>query len=136
MRFGKKSIVTLAMIGALSVGTTALGNQEDRRAAMKAIGAASKAISEGTDVAANAAIIAEKAGMIPELFATEEITGDSTALPIIWEKSDDFNAIGAKLVDAANIVADVAGGGGDVAAAGKAMGAVCGECHGDYRVKR
>lgn len=130
-----------ALIGLLVTGMAlgsgaALGNQEDRRAAMKAIGGAAKALSQGKDAAANATIVAEKAAMIPVLFEANEITGDSTALPVIWEQFDDFSAKGTELEQAALAVLAAAEGGGDVAAAAKAMGATCGGCHKTYREKK
>lgn len=131
-----KKIVLAGILGSMALGaTSAYGNQEDRRAAMKAVGAAAKAISGGTDVVANANLIAEKAAQIPALFEANEITGDSTSLPLIWEQFDDFTAKGAALEQAALAVASAAESGGDVAAAAKAMGGTCGACHGMYRVK-
>ena len=125
-----------AVVTAASLALTtsiALANQADRRAAMKEIGAASKAIRGGTDVAANAQKIAEIAVTVPALFETEEITGDSEALPAIWQNFDDFTAKAAGLEQAALAVVAAADSGGDIAAAGQALGGACGACHKSYK---
>ena len=129
--FAGVAVATIAIFG-----TTAIAGQEDRRAAMKTIGKSAKAISQGTDAVANAQMIVDAAKMIPVVFETEEITGDSTALPLIWQQWDDFTAKGTDLETAAMAVLDAAQNGGDVGAAAKAMGATCGACHKDYRVKK
>jgi len=100
---------------------------------MKQIGGAAKAISGGADVAANAQKIVDLAGQVPMLFEANEITGDSTALPAIWENYDDFTAKAGNLQAAAQAVVDAANGGGDVASAAKAMGGTCGACHKSYK---
>jgi len=64
---------------------------------ISAVGAAAKAIRGGTDVAANAQKIADIAAQIPVVFETNEITGDSEALPAIWENWDDFLVKGTGL---------------------------------------
>ena len=73
--------------------------------------------------------------MIPALFETNEITGDSKALPVIWEQYDDFTTKGAGLEQAALAVLAAANSGGDVAAAAKEMGATCGACHKVYKTR-
>jgi len=90
-------------------------------------------ISGGADVAANAQKIVDLAGQVPMLFEANEITGDSTALPAIWENYDDFTAKAGNLQAAAQAVVDAANGGGDVASAAKAMGGTCGACHKSYK---
>ncbi len=129
-----KLIITL--ISAAALGATAImatATQADRRAAMKEVGAAAKAIRKGTDVAANAQKLADLAAQIPVVFETNEITGDSEALPAIWENWDDFLVKGKGLEEAAMAVVAAAGGDGDMAAAGKALGASCGACHKGYK---
>lgn len=131
-----RTSIIVALVGSLSLTAGfSLAGQTDRREAMKAIGAAAKALSKGEDPVVHATVIAEKAGMIPALFETNEITGDSKALPVIWEQYDDFTAKGAGLEQAALAVLAAANGGGDVAAAAKEMGATCGACHKVYKTR-
>lgn len=128
--------ISITLISAAALAATALvatATQADRRAAMKEVGAATKAIRGGTDVAANAQKIADIAAQIPIVFEANEVTGDSAALPAIWENWDDFKAKGAGLEQAALALAAAANDGGDVAAAGKALGGACGACHKSYK---
>jgi len=129
-----KRVITLISAAALSAtAMVATAGQADRRAAMKEVGAAAKAIRGGTDVAANAQKIADIAAQIPVVFETNEITGDSEALPAIWENWDDFLVKGTGLETAALAIVTAANSGGDVAAAGKALGQACGACHKGYK---
>jgi len=128
--------LVLTLISAAALGATAMvatANQADRRAAMKEVGAAAKAIRGGTDVAANAQKIADIAAQIPAVFELNEVTGDSAALPAIWQNWDDFTAKGKDLENAALAIVDAANNGGDLAAAGKALGGTCGTCHKSYK---
>lgn len=128
--------LVLTLISATALAGTALvatANQADRRAAMKEVGAAAKAIRGGNDVAANAQKIADIAAQIPAVFELNEVTGDSAALPAIWANWDDFVSKGTGLQQAALAIVDAANNGGDVAAAGKALGASCGGCHKGYK---
>lgn len=129
----KRPITIISAITLCATALVATANQADRRAAMKQIGGAAKAISSGTDVAANAQLIVNLAGQTPVLFEANEITGDSKALPAIWEDYSDFTAKAADLAAAAQAVADAQAAGGDVAAAAKAMGGTCGACHKSYK---
>lgn len=132
-----KSLAACAAIAAVALtGLAASAGQEDRRAGMKTIGKSAKAISQGGDAVALAQAIVDAAKQIPVVFKDEEITGDSTALPLIWTQFDDFTAKGMDLEMAAMAVLDAAQNGGDVAAAAKKMGATCGSCHKMYRVKK
>jgi len=115
-----KLLLTLFSATALvatTIGATA--NQADRRAAMKEVGAAAKAIRGGGDVAGSAQKLADLAAQIPALFELNEITGDSEALPVIWTDWDGFKAKGVDLQNA-----------------GQALGATCGACHKAYRVAK
>lgn len=125
------TLLTSAAIAATTMVATA--SQADRRAAMKEVGAAAKAIRGGTDVAANAQKIADIAGQVTVLFETNEITGDSGALPAIWENWDDFTAKANGLEQAALAIVAASNGNGDMAAAGKALGGACGACHKSYK---
>ena len=64
--------------------------------------------------------------------------GDTTALPVIWEKPEDFAMAMKAFQDAAANVATVAKG-GDMAAFGQAFGGLgksCKGCHENFREKK
>ncbi|MDO9318109.1 MAG: cytochrome c [Gammaproteobacteria bacterium] len=86
----------------------------------------------------NANRIAELAPMIPELFAardTREFTVETEALPIIWDRIDEFKEKATNLVAAANTFAEIARSGDKNAtvAAVRAFGGACGNCHETFR---
>ncbi len=86
----------------------------------------------------NANRIAELAPMIPELFAARDTRGftvETEALPIIWDRMDEFNEKASNLVTAANAFAEIARSGDKNAtvAAVRAFGGACGNCHETFR---
>jgi cytochrome c556 len=130
----KKSVAVAAIAAIGMAGLSAQANQADRRALMKDVGGAAKGLRTGTMPPAEAgAKLAMLASQIPAVFEENEITGDSKALPAIWENFDDFTAKAKMLEDAANALVDAANNGGDVAAAGQAIGGTCGACHKAYQ---
>lgn len=69
--------------------------------------------------------------------SSEDLPGESRALPAIWEEGSKAGEIGASFAEAAANLAAVAGDGKDAMAG--AMGAVgkgCGDCHKAYRAAR
>ena len=130
-----RNIAGVAGAAIMAMALSASAGQEERRAGMKAIGAAAKAAGKGQDAAANAQKIIDCAKAIPVLFEDQEITGDSEAKPIIWSQWDDFSAKAKDLEMAAMAVLVAANNGGDVGAAVKGMFPTCGGCHKVYRVK-
>ncbi|MFK7913586.1 MAG: cytochrome c [Pseudomonadales bacterium] len=91
-----------------------------------------------TVIANNAGRIAELAPMIPETFAlnTSSFELETEALPVIWDKQDDFNAKASALQEKAQALATLAAAGSEdgIPAAIGAMGQTCGSCHDDFRV--
>lgn len=86
----------------------------------------------------NALRIAELAPLIPELFAasdTRRFSVSTEALPIIWDRMDEFNEKANNLVNAANTFASTAKSGERNAILGgiRAFGAACGNCHETFR---
>lgn len=86
----------------------------------------------------NANRIAELAPMIPELFAardTRDLNVETEALPIIWDRMDEFKEKATNLVAAANTFAEIARAGDKNAtvAAVRAFGGTCGNCHETFR---
>jgi cytochrome c556 len=89
-------------------------------------------------VESNATRIAELALMLPEVFATDTraFELETEALPVIWDKQDEFNGKAASLEEKARALATLAAGGKEdgIRAAIGAMGQACGSCHDDFRV--
>jgi cytochrome c556 len=96
-------LVLAAAVAAL--GVTAVVAQGDpiaaRRAAMKAVGdqnrIATEMIDGKTPFNADAAkrvlaTFADSSGKMPNLFPDNSKTGDTNALPAVWENKADFNA--------------------------------------------
>lgn len=127
------AITTAALV--LGTATTTLATEADRRAAMKQIAGAAKAISGGQDVAANAQKIVDLSTQIPALFQENEVSSDSKARAEIWTNFADFTAKSQALQTAALAVVDAANNGGDVAGTARAMGGACGSCHQSYKFK-
>lgn len=129
-------------------GVTAVIAQSDpiaaRKALMKDNGAQSRIAREMIDgkrpfdlAAAQKifATFADVAGKMPALFPDNSKTGDTKALPVIWEKKSEFDAAFAKFgADAKAAGAKVK----DVDTLKAAIGEVgkdCGGCHNTYRAK-
>jgi cytochrome c556 len=88
------------------------------------------------DAAVTAATtIHSTAQKIPSLFPAGSNTGDTNALPAIWEKNADFVAAAKKLEDASAAVLAKAQAGDEagVKAAFPAVGQACGGCHTPFR---
>ena len=137
----------LALAGVLSTAVFAADPIADRKAAMKATGAAAKAIGDmmadgGTFDGAKAAelltAVAAGAKTFPDLFpAGSETGGETTASPKIWAEMDAFKAASAKFEADATAAAAAAGQGKE--AFGAAVGAFfgnCKSCHESYRVAK
>lgn len=75
------------------------------------------------------------AKMIPDAFAKEGMTDDSTAKPDVWSNKTDFAAKAQALADRGSEIAKLAST--DVAAAGKMAKDMeeCGGCHDVYRIE-
>jgi cytochrome c556 len=87
----------------------------------------------------NARRIASLAPMIPDVFSamdTREFDVTTEALPVIWEKPDEFSEKARELVEAANTFAATAAGGDQAATLGglRSLGGACGNCHDTFRV--
>jgi cytochrome c556 len=142
----KTRIVLAVAIAAL--GVTAVVAQGDpiaaRKAVMKENGAQSRIATEMIqgkrpfDLAAAKKVFAtfqEAASKMPALFPDNSKTGDTRALPVIWEKRADFNAALAKLGADAKAVADKVKDVDSLKAAMGDVGKNCGGCHNTYRKK-
>lgn len=87
----------------------------------------------------NANRIAALAPMIPEMFAAHDTRAfdvETEALPIIWDRMDEFQEKANNLVNGANTFAAIAKTGDRNAIIGgiRAFGGNCGNCHDTFRV--
>jgi cytochrome c556 len=148
MVFSKFTAVALA--GLLAVGTVAVFAQDAfvppatpeeavtmRNALMREDGGILRGAADLTGPEAVAAMtkLRDNYSHIPALFPEGSIVGESEALPAIWENFDAFTAIADAGVTAAEggIAAAEAGDAAGYAAAIKAIGATCGQCHQQFR---
>ncbi len=111
----KRSFLVLAVLGAVAVAAPAMAQNLDaikaRKEALKAMGAATKLPGQmlkaeipfdPAPVMAALDVYIAKAAKLPEMFPDDSKTGGETeALPVIWEKKDEFAGRFKKLVDAA-----------------------------------
>jgi cytochrome c556 len=100
---------TVLVAAALAVGATVVVAQSDpiaaRRAAMKAVGEQNRVATDmiegkrpfsADDAKKVLATFNDSASKLPNLFPETSKTGDTNALPAIWENKADFNAKAAK----------------------------------------
>lgn len=91
----------------------------------------------GSDAEAAADTLIANFTALPGYFPEGSINADSKALPVIWERWDEF----AGIFEAARGHAEAmkaAAAAGDAAAYGQAaqaIGGTCGQCHGEYRAR-
>ncbi len=89
---------------------------------------------DATAAAAAMTQIAANAAKIPSLFPEGSDTGDTNALPAIWQNFPDFEAHAAALGTAATAAAAAAAQGQEAfTTAFNAVGQACGGCHQTYR---
>ncbi|KGD85881.1 cytochrome c [Rhizobium sp. YS-1r] len=70
----------------------------------------------------------------PDQFPPGSDTGDTKALPAVWQKPDDFRALAARLgSEASALLATLPADKAGVAAALGKLGPICSECHKAYR---
>jgi cytochrome c556 len=140
--------VLVAGMGVTSVFAAGEGTHDARVAMMKKIGGATGALSgiakgdkpyDAEAVKAALTTISQIAKAFPDQFGpgTENASADSEASPKIWENMDDFKARSAKLgADADTLLAQLPADAAGVGAGLKTLGASCGGCHQNYRVKK
>jgi cytochrome c556 len=144
-----KNVMAIVLSTVLSAGVVApafAGGAEDiaqRKNMMKASGGIMKGAGKasGADaVAAGEGLVANFTAM-KTLWGADTMTGDTKALPAIWNAdgtvSEGFETAMNNAINAAQGVLAAANT-GDAAAYGaslKAMGGTCGACHMNYRAK-
>ena len=140
-------IRSVLAVAALALGMTVAAQADPiaaRKALMKENGAQSRVAREMIegkkpfDLAAAKKVFAafqNAATKMPGLFPDNSKTGDTKALPVIWEKRTDFNAAFAKLGADAKAAADKVKDVDSLKAAMGDVGKNCGGCHNTYRKK-
>ncbi|QRM48031.1 cytochrome C556 [Rhizobium sp. BG6] len=140
--------VLVAGMGVSTVFAAGEGTHDARVAMMKKIGGATGSLAsiakgekpyDAEAVKTALATISETAKAFPDQFkpGTENASADSEASPKIWENMDDFKARAQKLsTDADALVAQLPADAAGVGAGLKTLGASCGGCHQNYRVKK
>lgn len=140
-RFAVIAAVLAATMGAALADSPAIG---ERQALLKEMGKAVQPVAKMLrgeadfnlpTVKASLKTIETNAAKLPSLFPDDSRTGDTKALPAIWEEKDKFVAIYAKLESDAK-AAD--GAITDLASLKANMPKVlgnCGACHQAYRAK-
>ena len=145
-----KMISAMAIAGVMTLGVVAAMAQDafvapatpeeavtTRIALMKEDGGILRSAAPLTGAEAVAAMqkLKDNYSHIPALFPEGSIVGESEALPAIWENWDAFVAIAKTGEDAAaaGLAAAEAGDAAGYAAALKAIGGTCGQCHQQFR---
>lgn len=131
------------MIGAAAAQDMIAKRQEEMKSFGTSMGAVKAAVidKKGTlaDAAAAARHIVEDSPHIPSWFPQGSDQGKTDALPIVWEKPDEFAAKAKNMHDLA-VKLETAAAAGDQAAAAAAFAALgrdgCGACHSMFRKPR
>jgi cytochrome c556 len=145
--FGQLALAAAAALLAVAAAYAATPEViiAERRAGYKHQGEVFKAMKDGIDAGADvkqfaegAAYIVEWETKVPTMFPPGTETGGGThALQAIWDDRAGFEKLVARIKDEAAKLQQVALTGDKAAFAAqfKATGAVCGECHRNYRAK-
>lgn len=146
-----RNVLLAAIVAALGVGMAGVAAADSandikfRKAHMKAQSGHLGPIfmilkgeaGDKSQIAAHASALADIGAIAGSLFPAGSGTGDTAALPVIWEKPGEFKQAVQALADAtANLKAAAATG--DMAKIGPAAGGVgkaCGSCHKVFRKK-
>ena len=144
-----KKISAIAIAGLMAVGAAATVAQDFvapatpeeavamRKALMREDGGIMRSAGglSGAEAVAAMQTLLTNYSHIPDLFPEGSIVGDSAALPAIWETWEAFVGIveTGKAAATAGLAAAEAGDAAGYAAALQALGATCGQCHGQFR---
>lgn len=147
----KTTLAASAVVMAMTLAAPTVHANEDgeikyRKALMKSVGGHMGAIvgilksttANSANLQVHADGMAALAGIAGTAFPEGSDFGETTVLPVIWEKPDEFAAAMKKFQDAANGMAAAAKS-GDMAQVGAAMGPLgesCKNCHENFREKK
>lgn len=141
-----KQFVTVGLLIALGMGAASAEGDpiKERRDLMKANGDATKTVVgmlKGAPFDLDAVKAAlksygEAAAKAPALFPDSSKTGDTNALPAIWDNKADFEGRFAKLADAVNAASTAIVDQASFQATMPGLLKNCGGCHELYRAKK
>ena len=137
------SALTMTSAGAIASDE---GEIKYRKSVMKSIGGHMGAIAgimkgetgNATHLKMHAQAMETLSGVVGDLFPAGSDFGDTTVLPAVWEKPQEFAAAVKQLEDAAKGM-NAAAMSGDMAQVGAAMGELgkaCKNCHENFREKK
>ena len=150
MHIVKSAVIALSLISVTALGTPSLaddaGEIKYRKAVMKSIGGHMGAIAgilkgqtaNKANIAAHGKGMADLAMITGSIFPEGSDFGETEALPVIWEKPDEF-AKAVSMFEAAAKGMEAATASGDMAAVGAALGKLggtCKNCHENFRQKK
>jgi cytochrome c556 len=140
------SVATLLAVGATvayAQGVTGMKAIEERKAAMKAVAGANKALGDMAkgDVAFDAAKVSAAYKMIADNLTKSKALhpddsktgGDTQSLPAVWERKADFQAKMDKAIADANATAAAVKDAASLKENHTRFVSNCGGCHKDYR---
>lgn len=143
----KKLIGLIAFASVIGTGIATAQNDAiaQRKAVLKSFGEAAKPIGgmlkgetpfDAATVQKSLTTIADSAKKLPGMFPDSSKTGDTAALPKIWDEKAKVDALFAKLsADATAAAASIKDEASFKAAIGGVLGN-CKACHDDYRAKK
>lgn len=136
---GATAVVSIIIVGAAHAQESMI---KYRQSVMKAVGghtAASAAIVKGEvpftgDLAAHAKAIAELSQIADHVYPEDSADGDTEALPVIWQKPQEFEQVQRDFQTAAAEFARAAAEDPKSAASALSdLGKACKACHDDFR---
>lgn len=143
------TVTALALLLGFSIQVTAETSAEDafkyRKSFMTSLRGHAGAISmqvrglagDSDYIVKHAKAMANLGSELHSVFPEGSVVEDSEALPVIWEKPEEFAAAVSKAAEAMTALGEVAEG-GDMQAIGKAfanVGKTCKGCHETFRVE-
>jgi len=150
MTFKRSALIACAALAAVSFTAPAMaddaGEIKYRKSVMQSIGGHMGAIAgifkaetgNSTNLGVHTQGIADLAKITASIFPAGSDFGETGALPIIWEKPDEF-AMAVKMFEDAAANLNSAAMSGDMAATGAAFGGLgktCKNCHENFREKK
>ena len=142
--FGRLALVAAVIAGGASAALAQSAAIQARKDVLKTFGPASRAPGlmlrgeqpfDLATVQAALKVFAEGAPKLPALFPNDSQTGDTKALPVIWQEQDKFNAIFTKLEsDSKAAMTAITNEATFKTEMPKVLGN-CGACHTTYRAR-
>ncbi len=93
-------------------------------------------VDYGAHLGSHADGLAATALLVEDIFPEDSASGETDALPKIWEETEQFAAAVERLNTATSAFREAVADGGDVGAAFRDLGGACRNCHDEFRVQR